>query len=164
MAKDAKWYLDKNKKYFLREFIHVQKLLAEEHVIARSIHNFSKNNENKALLTLINAELDKLQRRQRWQQFRARYPKLRKALGDILKQRILSVRIKRNVLDLMEKFEVFEADLLRNTKAELEPLLKKKEPTAIDWKKVIKITEKLKVDLQALTLLVQQLKAAIEKK
>lgn len=159
---DVLWILEKNKRYFLREYIIIKKLLNEELVIAKNLHKFAGGKKNIRMLKLIESELNKLERRERWQQMRSRYPKLRSAMQRLSKLPVLSAKAKGRIIILMQEFQVFEADLLSKTKVELDPLIRDKKPKEIDWNRVIQITAKLKQDIQALTALDEKLKEAVE--
>jgi len=155
-------YLERDKRYFLIEYIIIKKLLNKEYKIAQNLHKLARGKSNLRILESIESELNKLERRERWQQIRSRYPKLRVAMQRLSKSPVLSAKAKEKINILMQKFQVFEADLLFETKVKLDPLIRNKKPNEIDWNRVIQITTKLKVDLQALTLLDKELKEAVE--
>ena len=159
--KNAEWYLTKDKKYFLREFSYIKPMIEEEHKIAKNLHDFAKRGENIKLLEEIESQLKKLERMERWQQMRSRFPKLRTAMSKLINSPYISVDTKKKIEELLPQFEVWENDLLEKTKKELDPLLKDKTLNQIQWDKVVQITERLVRDIQDLLVLDERLNKLI---
>lgn len=142
------WILNKELKYFLREYSIVEKL---------DIYAKSQN------LKSMQSYLKKLERFERREQFRASVNRLNKAVARLLRSPWLIAPDARNkIRELVRKMKVFEADLLNNTVRELEPILKNKSKIEINWVEVRQIIAKLIQDLQALTVLDRDLKKAVE--
>ena len=164
--KDIIWYLNKDKKYFMIEYPYVDDLLKEAHEIAHNINNFKLQKHNINELKLMISQLKKLEGRQRWQQIRSRYPKLRKAMANLLNLPIFNREDKRKVRDriveLMKREHIFESDSLKKTAEEIEPLFRRKKLYGIKWAEIIAIITALRVDVQDLVYIVTELKKAIE--
>ena len=163
IKKDAIWYLDKDRKYFLREFTYIGPLLKEAYDIARNVHNFRLEEHNRNELKLMISQLKKLENRQRWQQIRSRYSKLRKAMTKLLMLPTLNVDTKNRIVNLMRKEHIFENDSLHRTAEEIEPSIRRKKLHEINWGEVVDKIAKLKIDIQDLAYIAGELKKAVEK-
>jgi len=165
--KEADWYLKKDERYFLKEFSDVEPIVTEVHQISNTIHDLSKRKADIGLLRDLVRDLKRLERTEKWQQIRARYPKLNKAMEEIVKLPIFNARDKSQINKFMVQEHVFEADLLRTTVDELDPLIRNKkweEISTEDWKKIVELADKLKTDLQALVAIIRGLKKILESK
>ena len=166
-VKEARWYLNKDKRYFIKEFSDVEPIVKEVHQISNTIHDLSERKADIGLLRDLVRDLNRLERSERWQQIRDRYPKINKAMEEIKKLPIFNASDKVQIDKLMEQEHVFEADLLRTTVNELDPLIRGKKLEEIsteDWKIIVELAKKLKTDLQALVAIIRGLRKILESK
>ena len=158
-------FLKKDKENFLLEYYFVKPMLEEANQIAEGIHVWARHQTNQRLLNRLVKNLKNLERSQRWQQFRTRYPKLRKLMGSLMQLPIFDSNTRGEVVKLMEQEHVFENEILKITADELHKAIVGKKLHEIKFKEeVVPKISKLKEDLQAITLILEQLKDAIEQK
>ena len=158
-------FLKKDKENFLLEYYFVKPMLEEANQIAEGIHVWARHQTNQRLLNRLVKNLKNLERSQRWQQFRTRYPKLRKLMGSLMQLPIFDSNTRGEVAKLMEQEHVFENEILKITADELHKAIVGKKLHEIKFKEeVVPKISKLKEDLQAITLILEQLKDAIEQK
>ena len=166
IKEDVEWYLDKDKKYFMREYDLVRPLLDEAQEIAAKIQYFKLEKHNRNEFKLMISQLKKLERRQKWQQLRSRYPKLRKSMKKLLNLPILNTPNKKELKDrieaLMKKESIFEGDSLKKTAEQIEPRFRRKKLHEINWVEITAIISVLRNDIQDLVYIVTELKKAIE--
>ena len=163
--KKALKFLKRDKEYFLSEYYFVKPMLEEANLIAHGIHVWAKHQANQGLLNQLVNNLKKVERSQRWQQLRTRYPKLREVMGRLMQLPIFDNNTRGKVAKLMEQEHVFENEILKITADELHKAIVGKKLHEIKFKEeVVPKISKLKVDLQAITLILEQLKDAIEQK
>ena len=74
----------------------------------------------------------------------------------------LSGKAKLQITALMPRFEIYERDLLKETKIELDSLIKNKKLFQIDWKRITEVTEKLARDIQDLLILDKEIEKLVE--
>ena len=157
---NVRWYLEKDKRYFLREFDIVEGLKRD--VEAASNLNKSAKYKNKAgVLGVVESDIKNLERQERWQQFRTRYPKLKEAMNELLALPVLTSEQKKRVGELLQIVSVWEGNLLKDTVETLDPMIRNKKPDEVNWEGVQTITSKLEQDLRALVAVDGQLKTAL---
>ena len=157
--KDARWYLEKDERYFLREFDILEGLKSDLEA-ASNLHSMAKARDSEGMLRVVESDLNNLKRRERWQQLRARYPKLKEAMSELLKLPVLTTNQKINIRGLLQTLSVWEGNLLRDTVEKLDPLIRGKKPNRVNWAEAKKIAFQLERDLQALVAVDRQLKEA----
>lgn len=166
IKEDVEWYLDKDKKYFMREYNIVKPLLNEAQEIAAKIQFFKLEKHNRNKFKLMISQLKKLERRQKWQQIRSRYPKLRNSMKKLLDLPILNTANKKELKDRIEaltkKESIFENDSLKKTAKQIEPRFRRKKLHEINWVEITAIISTLTVDIRDLVYIVTELKKAIE--
>ncbi len=157
--KNARWYLEKDERYFLREFDTLNGLKRDLES-ASKLHKLAKAKDSAGMLRVVESDLKSLERQQRWQQFRSRYPKLKEAMEELLQLPVLTTNQKTNIRGLLQTLSVWEGNLLRDTVEKLDPLIRGKKPNEINWAEAKNVASQLERDLQALVAVDKQLKDA----
>lgn len=157
---DAIWFIEKDKRYFLREFAIVEGL-KKDLKVASNLHKLAKERDSAGMLDVVQSDLNSLESQERWQQLRARYPRLKAALKELLSLPVLSEAQRKKVRDLLPQLEVWEGNLLTDTVKKLDPLIRDKIPDQVNWPAVEKVVSDLERDLRALVAVDGQLKDAV---
>ena len=158
--KDVQWYLEKDERYFLREY-DILRGLKSDLEAASNLHKLAKDSDSAGMIGVLESELKSLERQERWQQFRARYPRLKKAMDELLLLPVLTNGQKSKIGKLLQALDVWEGNLLKDTVEKLDPLIRGKKPNQVNWVEAKKITAKLEQDLQALVAVDNQLREEV---
>jgi|TARA_B100001971_G_C18010112_1_gene441932 hypothetical protein len=162
IVEDVEWYLWKDKRYFLREYTFVKPLLEEAKSIADKLHSKAASKTYDREFKMFLAQLKSLGRRQKWQQFRVRYPKLKKSMMELLQLPMLDKGTKNRIKRMLPQVEIYEKDSLKKTTEQIGPEVKRKKPREINWGQVTDYIIKLKQDIQALAYIIIELEKAID--
>ncbi|MBI2651708.1 hypothetical protein HYX01_04510 [Candidatus Woesearchaeota archaeon] len=158
-ARDALRLLRRHWRYTLAEYYIATDILKYEHSLAAN----PLPNKRIKIFAAIKSQLNALRRKERWQQIRARFSKIKEALGKLLRSYYLSQESKVEIQKLMGQLEIFENSVLRKTVLELEPLIRNQKEIR-DIQQAIEITEKLIQTLRAEDITEIKIIKIIEKK
>jgi|TARA_B100000315_G_C14558975_1_gene579595 hypothetical protein len=161
---NAEWYVDKDKRYFLRMFQDAKPILQKAEEITKGLHITALSKKNMKMLRAMVVNLNHLESQERWQQIRTRYPKLKEAMEQLMTLPI-SGKAKVQIPKLLEQEHYYEADLLRKTVDILDPLIRDKQPDQInnhDWGIIEKTASRLLTDLRNLIIITENLEKILE--
>lgn len=159
-VEDVLAYIRNDERYFLSELSVVKELEDLSELFLRLEHSAYHTTAD-SILKLMDTELNNLERQERWQQFRAKYPKLKEAIERLLSSNLIDSWAKGRIQRLIPKLQLFETDLLRGTFMELDPLIRDRKYNEVDWNRVREIVSRLPKDLKELANADKQIEYAI---
>lgn len=156
--------IEKGKNYVLRILNDELGYFLRLYTIAKELDNYAKSGRNERILHKIQGRLQNFKTWEKREQRKSRVAKLENATDILLSSNIFDDYTRTKIRSLVYSMNIFEGNLLVQTVEGLEPKIKNKHATEVNWDEVKKITAKLVQDLQALTTLDEEVKKLVSPK